>query len=242
MSAGDTEKDRPNIIRSFDFALKGLVYALRTERNMRIHVISAVLVLILSLFLRLTRLELAVLILVIALVLITEILNTASELLVNMVTEEHHPIAKIIKDLSAGSVLFASICAVLTGYLLFIRKETLELLGRSLVIERIAEYPPHVAAAVIFLVIFISVAIKTLKEKRPAIEGGMPSIHTAVAFALASMVFIASASVYVFILALALAAMVAQARISAGIHTLWEVIAGALIGTALTALIFQLAV
>ena len=230
-----------NLIESFDYALKGLIYAIKTERNMRIHVISAILVLLVSLFLRLSRMELAVLILVIALVLVTEILNTASELLVNMVTEKHHPIAKIIKDLSAGAVFFSSICALVIGYLLLVKRETLEVIGESLVIEKITEYPPHTAAAVVFLVIFVSMAIKALKEKKPAIEGGMPSIHTAVAFALATIVLIVSANAYVFILALILAAMVAQARVSGKIHTVWEVIAGALLGAAVTLLVFQLA-
>jgi len=206
---------------------------------MRIHIIAALLVILLSLFLKLTRLELALLILVISLVIICEIINTAVEHLVNMVTEKHHPIAKIIKDLTAAAVFFASVCAVLTGYLVLVRRDTLQRLSDSIVIEKVSAYPPHISAAVVFVVIFISLIIKALGEKNPSIEGGMPSIHTALAFSLASMVFIASSSVNVFILALFLALMVAQARVSGGIHSLWEVVAGAFLGTGITVFLFQ---
>jgi len=229
-----------NLIRSFDYALKGLVYVIKTERNMRIHIFIAVLVLMVSLFLNLTRFEIMSLILAIALVLITEILNTASELIVNLVTEHHHPLAKIIKDLTAGAVLFSSICAVVIGYLVFINKETLDMLRGSMVMEKISSFPPHLTAVVVFIVIFVAVAIKAFTEKNPAVEGGMPSIHTAVASSLATLVYFFSSSEYLFILALILAFMVGQARVSSKVHSLWEVAAGGLLGIGLTVLIFQL--
>lgn len=240
MSDRDTQEFKSdNIIQSFDYALKGFVYALRTEKNMRIHIIAALMVTLGALFLNLSRLELALLIMVISLVIICEIINTAVEHLVNMVTERHHPLAKIVKDLTAAAVFFASICAVSIGYLLIVRRETLRILSDSIVIERVAAYPPHFAAAVAFTVLLVSLIIKSVVGKNPSIEGGMPSIHTSLAFSLATMVFIASSSVYVFILALLLALMVAQARISGGIHSLWEVVAGAILGTSLTLFLFQ---
>ncbi|MBN2407299.1 MAG: diacylglycerol kinase [Elusimicrobia bacterium] len=232
-------KKKTNIVKSFDYALRGLVYAVKTQRNMRIHLITAVLVIIVSLFLNLSRTEMIAIIFAISLVLITEILNTSSELMVNLITDRHHPLAKIIKDMSAGAVLFSSICAILVGYMVFIKQEVLEVLERSIVIEKISSFPPYISAAIIFLVIVISLFIKSLKGENISIIGGMPSIHTAVAFSLASIAYLISGNIYVCLITALLAGLVGQARISAGVHNIWEVIAGALIGIFLTVIIFQ---
>ncbi len=241
MSGNNTEKNsRPNIIASFDFALKGMVYAIRTERNMRIHMVIAIMVIITSLFLNLTRMELIAVMFAVALVLITELLNTVIELMVNLITEEHHPLAKIIKDMSAGIVLFASICATVVGYLIFVRKEVLEIFEETVVIEKISGFPPYISAVIIFLVLVISLFIKGLKHKQPSLEGGMPSIHTAVAFSLAMITYFLSVNIYVLIASVFLAIMVAQTRLSSNIHNIWEVFAGALLGTSVTLIIFQI--
>ena len=86
-------KGQQGVPRSFEHAYRGLIYAVRTQRNMRIHVIIAVLVLIASLLVGVTKLELAVLVLVILLVLVTEMFNTAVEFAVDLVTKEYHPLA-----------------------------------------------------------------------------------------------------------------------------------------------------
>ncbi|NLB34520.1 MAG: phosphatase PAP2 family protein [Elusimicrobia bacterium] len=229
-----------NLIKSFDYALKGFVYAVKTERNIRIHIIATILVIILSLFLKISRLELAILILVISLVIICEIINTAVEHIVNMITRKHHPIAKIIKDLTAAAVFFASVSAVIIGYLILFKRETHQFLSDFNLLEKVSAYPPYISAAVVFIVVFISFALKALSQKIPSIEGGFPSIHTALAFSLATMVLIASGSVSVFILALFIALMVAQSRVSVGIHNLWEVIAGAILGMGITIFLFQI--
>jgi diacylglycerol kinase (ATP) len=85
-----------------------------------------VMALVMSLFLNLTRSDIIAVIVVIALVLITEVLNTAVELVVDLITEEHHPVAMIIKDLAAGAVLFSAICAAVVGYLVFMKRDILE--------------------------------------------------------------------------------------------------------------------
>lgn len=240
MSENDKEKfSSSNIVESFDYALKGLIYAIRTQRNMRIHMIIAILVIISSLFLNLTRIEMIMLIFAIALVLITELLNTASELIIDLITEKHHPLAKIIKDMTAGAVLFASICAAIAGYLIFMRKEVLDVLGQSIVIEKISVFPPYITAITIFLVLVVTLFIKGLKGRYISLEGGMPSIHTAVAFSLAVLTYVLSMNIYVFLASLLLACMVAHARIASSIHSLWEVIVGALLGSMITIFVFQ---
>ncbi|MFC2062026.1 diacylglycerol kinase [Elusimicrobiota bacterium] len=233
---------KSSVVQSFDYALRGLVYAIRNERNMKIHFIIAILVLIISLFLNLTRMELIAIIFSIALVLITEILNSASERIVNLITEKHHPVAKIIKDMCAGAVLFASICAAVVGVLIFIRPEVLEVFEKSIVIEKISNFPPYITSVVVFLVLVISLFIKAVKKKQMSLVGGMPSIHTAVAFSLATAAYLLSSNVNVLLVSVFLAAMVAQARVSSKIHNIPEVIVGAILGVSLTLLIFQIVV
>ncbi len=231
---------KPDIVRSFEYALRGVFYALKTQRNMRIHMILAVLVLTVSLFLRLSRFDMGLVVIAISVVLITELINTACELTVDMVSGKHKPAAKRVKDLSAGAVFFSSVCAGALGYLVFFTRGSFEALEKSIVIQRISEYPPHIAAVVLFVIIVFSVLLKVFKEKNFNIRGGMPSIHTAVAFSLSAMIYIVSANIYVFILSFFLASMVGQTRVSAGIHSIWQVAAGALIGLAATVWIFQL--
>src|SRR3712207_368241 len=111
-------KGQQGVARSFDHAYRGLIYAVRTQRNMRFHVVAAVLVLVGSLLLGVSKLELAVLVLVIMFVFVTEMFNTALEFAVDLVTKEYHPLAKLSKDVSAGAVLVSSVGAVLIGYLI----------------------------------------------------------------------------------------------------------------------------
>ncbi|MFH1416610.1 MAG: diacylglycerol kinase [Elusimicrobiota bacterium] len=228
-----------HIVASFDYALKGLVYAIKTERNMRIHVIIGILVLMAAMFLNLTRMELIAVIFAIALVFITELLNTAAELMVNLITEQHHPQAKIIKDMTAGTVLFSSICAAVVGYIIFMKADILDVFEKSFVLRKISVFPPYFSAAVVFLVLFSTLLIKGLKQKVPSFEGGMPSIHTAIAFSLAILIYFLSSSFYALLLSVFLALMVAQSRLESRIHSLWEVVVGALLGVAVTVLVFQ---
>src|SRR5215208_5991985 len=94
-----------------------MIYAVRTQRNMRFHVVVAVLVLVASLLVGVRKLELAVLVLTILLVFVTELFNTAMEFVVDLATREYHPLAKLAKDVSAGAVLVSKDGAVLIGYL-----------------------------------------------------------------------------------------------------------------------------
>src|SRR5215218_8425691 len=79
-----------------------MISAVRTQRNMLFHVIVAVVVLVASLLLDVSRLELAVLVLTILLVFVTELFNTAMEFVVDLATREYHPLAKPAKTTSAG--------------------------------------------------------------------------------------------------------------------------------------------
>jgi len=105
---------------SFRNAFAGISEAFARERNMRIHSAAAVLCVIAGIILRLDALSWAILFTAIGLVIVAELLNTAVENLVDMVTGEYSQKAKAVKDIAAGAVLVAVAVAVILGVLVFL--------------------------------------------------------------------------------------------------------------------------
>jgi diacylglycerol kinase (ATP) len=234
-------KGQQGVVRSFDHAYRGLIYAVRTQRNMRFHVVAATVVLVGSLFLGVSKLELAVLVLVIMFVFVTEMFNTALEFTVDLVTKEYHPLAKLSKDVSAGAVLVSSVGAVLVGYLILadnlgpLSLETLDTIRRQ---------PAHLTLVALGVVVLLVLLGKAVTHSPSSFAGGMPSGHAAVAFAgWAAASFIAADGRYgglVSVIALLMALLVSQSRVESGTHTVYQVAMGAVIGSLVTVAAFQL--
>jgi diacylglycerol kinase len=106
-------------LRSFHFAFQGIGYALRTQRNVRVHAVAACLVSVAGIYFQISAVEWAVLALTIGTVFSAEMLNTVAELAVDLLTQQYHPIAKIAKDVGAGAVLVAAIAAIGVGVAIF---------------------------------------------------------------------------------------------------------------------------
>ena len=104
--------------RSFGYAFEGWWYVLRTQHNAWIHAIISLAVFALGLWLRPSRQEWAILILTMMAVWMDEFMNTALEAVVDMVSPEHHPLAKVAKDVAAAAVLVGALGAVLVGFLI----------------------------------------------------------------------------------------------------------------------------
>lgn len=105
---------------SFSYALRGLVYALTSQRNMKIHLAAAIFVILAGFCFKVSAGEWALLVLAIALVTTAEIINTAIECAVDLVTREKQPLAAKAKDTAAGAVLLAAACAVVIGLIVFV--------------------------------------------------------------------------------------------------------------------------
>jgi diacylglycerol kinase len=103
-------------------AFEGIVYCVKTERNMKIHVLAAVLVGILAWRFSLNQQELLVLLLTVVIVLVTEMINTAMEAVVDLASPEVHPLAKLAKNISAGAVLLTALASLVVAYILFFSK------------------------------------------------------------------------------------------------------------------------
>jgi diacylglycerol kinase len=121
----DTADPRPSLApagfwRSFSYAGQGVWHVVRSQRNMRVHLAAAAAVIVLALILKVGAADWACLLTVIGLVLTAEALNTVVEAVVDLCTDEYHPLAKIAKDAAAGAVLISSAAAVGVGIAVFV--------------------------------------------------------------------------------------------------------------------------
>lgn len=109
-------------IRGFGYAFSGLGYAFKSQLNFKIHIIAALLISIAGWWFKLSIDEWLWIIVSIGMVMMAELLNTAIEVLVDLVSPEIHPKAKIIKDVAAAAVLVSAITAAIIGLIIFIPK------------------------------------------------------------------------------------------------------------------------
>jgi diacylglycerol kinase (ATP) len=223
-------------VQSANLAIEGIIYSVKTQRHMRYHLFAAVAVLILSLFLNISRIEFILLCVAIVIVLVSEMLNTAIEVTIDMISETYHPRAKIAKDIAAGVVLVASTGALTLAYLILYPA-----LKRSFArgIWHMAKAPNDVVAFVaLAVVVIVVIIIKAFLGKGEPLQGGMPSGHAAVSFSIWAAALFLTNSAPVAVLTFILAAMVSWSRWSSGIHRPGEVIGGAMLGAGITALLF----
>lgn len=110
------------LINSFRYAFEGIFTAFKAEKNMKVHFIIMILVIILGILLKISKMEWIICIILFGFVISLELVNTAIENTVDLITLEKHPKAKIAKDVSAGAVLIAAITAVVVGLIIFLPK------------------------------------------------------------------------------------------------------------------------
>ena len=230
-----------SLIDSFNYAVSGIIYTLKTERNMRIHLIIAILVVLLSLFFDFSRSELLLLFFTIALVLMAEMINTAIERTVDLVTDEFHPLARLAKDIAAGGVLIAALNSIAVGYLLFFDRLNPY---TNLVLFKIKNSPIHLTFITLVLVILLTIGLKTkfYKGRGTPFQGGIVSGHTAISFCIATIIAFIANNMLVSTLSYFMAILVGESRIEGRIHSLLEVVLGALLGIIVGILVFQISV
>jgi diacylglycerol kinase (ATP) len=224
--------------RSFNHAFAGIMYAARTQPNMRTHLLIALIVLLAALLLRLGREYVVALVIIIAVVLALELLNTAVEALVDLMVVTDHPLAKTAKDASAGAVLVASLAAVVVGYLVFYKGI---INGGQRVYEAVANVPSNIAFVVLAAVAIVTIFAKAWAGRGSALQGGAISGHAALAFAAATLLAFLYQRPLAAFLAYFVAFLVAQSRVEAKIHSSGEVLTGSVLGTVVALAIYLLA-
>jgi len=109
-------------LKSFGFAFEGIVHGFKSERNFKIHVLAATIVVLSGILTKLSIQEWIVIYVLIAGMLALELLNTAVERVIDLITSERHPLAKQAKDLAAGAVLIYALASAIIGFIIFIPK------------------------------------------------------------------------------------------------------------------------
>ena len=106
-------------IAGFGYAFSGVRYALRTQRNVRVHTFIGSLAILMGIILRISAIEFAMIFIAITGVFIAEMFNTVIELSIDLSTPEYNPLAKIAKDVAAGAVLLNAVLAIIIGLFVF---------------------------------------------------------------------------------------------------------------------------
>jgi diacylglycerol kinase (ATP) len=229
----------PSVLDSFNYALEGILHVLRTQRNLRIHFVVAVAVLVAALLANVSKIELIALLLSITFVLLAEMLNSAIEGAIDATTTSFDPNAKLAKDVAAGAVLIASVNALAVGYLVFAGKVANR---SSQILDRLRDAPAELTLVALVLTILVVIATKAYTGRGTPLRGGIPSGHAALAFAgwmAATYVVGGTHRFAISSLTFIMALLVAQTRVESGVHSTAEVFYGGLLGALVTLVVFQ---
>lgn len=235
-----------NFIEAWYNAINGIVYTATTQRNFRIQLVLAVIVLALSLFYGLGTTEFLCLVFALFFVIFAEMVNTAIETVVDLFVDVYHPKAKIAKDVAAGAVVLSACNALIVGYFIFFNAENMKAISDS-IFNNMVKSPQHLAFVAIILVVIAVIAIKAScskkKERGQLIkEGFMPSGQSAVAFAALTAIWINSKDIVTFTLALVLSLLVVGNRVYNNARTKAEVVFGACMGVLIVMLVYGLTI
>jgi diacylglycerol kinase (ATP) len=223
-------------IRSANNAIEGILHAARGQRHLRYHFYAAALVLIFSYAVGATKAEFLIISLAVIAVLMAEMLNTSVEAIVDMLSPERCERARAAKDIAAGAVLITALGSAIIGYVVLFPYVRAVFSGGF----QITKHPGEEISVIAFIIVLIVVVLmKAYFGKGHPLRGGVPSGHTALAFSVWVSVSLTTMDLFVSALCLALAFVIAASRVTSGIHRLWEVVLGGIVGAGVTFILFQ---
>ncbi len=217
-----------------------MLHCFRTQLHMRFHFFTLVAVLLAGLLLNLDPRDMLVLVFAVTLVIVAEMFNTAIEAVVDMITQNYNPAAKLAKDVAAGAVLLAAANAVIAGVLIFFGQDRLIEIRHRIADPNAA---PNIAGVVVLGIVLLTLIViisKLVSNTGSPWKGGIISGHSAIGFLLAMTIFFSVRNTAIGFLAILLALLVAQSRVEAGIHSLREVVLGAVLAILLTSMVFKI--
>lgn len=225
------------LLDSFNYAIEGIIYSVRTQRNMKIHMTVALLVLIMCFFYDLSRGEILAIIITISMVITAELFNTAIESAIDATTNYYHPLVKIAKNVAAGAVLITAVNAVAVGYIVF--GDKLEYIN-FIVMKKVRNASPYTIFIILTVVCITTICVKAIFGEGTPLKGGMPSGHSALAFSIATTIALMTGQLVVVVLSYLLAFIVAQSRVDSEAHSVMEVVYGAIFGILITAFLLKI--
>ena len=246
MKKDDHKMKNDNFFEAWGNATNGIIYSATTQRNIRIQLVLAVIVMVLSLFYGLNTAEFLCLLFAVFMVIFAELINTAIETVVDLFVDVYHPKAKISKDVAAGAVVLAACNALVVGYFIFFKEENLKAISDS-IFNNMVKSPMHLAFVAIMLVVIAVISMKagcSKKTERGELvkEGFVPSGQSAIAFAVLTAIWLNSKDIVTFTLALILSILVVENRVGRNARTKAEIVFGACMGVLIVLLIYGLTI
>lgn len=246
MKKDDHKMKNDNFFEAWGNATNGIIYSATTQRNIRIQLVLAVIVMVLSLFYGLNTAEFLCLLFAVFMVIFAELINTAIETVVDLFVDVYHPKAKISKDVAAGAVVLSACNALVVGYFIFFKEENLKAISDS-IFNNMVKSPMHLAFVAIMLVVIAVISMKagcSKKTERGELvkEGFVPSGQSAIAFAVLTAIWLNSKDIVTFTLALILSILVVENRVGSNARTKAEIVFGACMGVLIVLLIYGLTI
>jgi len=116
------KKSFKRFLHSFKFSFEGIKYAVYNEVNIFVMIIMAIIAIVLGIMLKISYVECLVVVLLIGVILSLELVNTSVEAVVDLVTSDKKPLAKVAKDCASGAVSIMSVVAVILGLMIYLPK------------------------------------------------------------------------------------------------------------------------
>lgn len=225
------------LMKPFRVALSGIVYTFRTQRHMRIHLYVTLATVLGAVLLNLRMREVLILLFMITIVLVAEMFNSAIEATVDLASPGYHPLAKFAKDIAAGAVLITTVLAVIVGVLIAIGDDNWERIKLNLTGEAVGVsllWRILIGVVLVFLTVVVG---KGLGKRGSVLQGGLVSGHAAYGFFFATCLIFITDNAVASAIGVLLAAIIAQSRWEAKIHSVFELVLGAVVGSILGVLL-----
>jgi diacylglycerol kinase (ATP) len=222
-------------VDSAGYAIEGILFAAKTQRHLRYHLYTASFVLLLTYILGVRRPDFLIIAIAVVLVLLAEMINTAIEYVVDLLSPEHNESARIAKDVAAGAVLITAFGAAVIGYIILFPYFSTAFQKGIFIAKHSKEEITLIATILVLITVIV---LKSYFGKGHPLSGGMPSGHAAMAFSVWVAITYSTESFAASLLSGALAVVIAQSRVTVRAHSPLEVITGALLGAGITLLLF----
>jgi diacylglycerol kinase (ATP) len=218
-------------------AIAGIMQAAQTQRHLKFHLLAAFSVLLFCFAIGVDKYDFAIIALITIVVIMAEMFNSALEAVVDLATQEFETLARTAKDISAGAVLISVIGALIIGLLILGPHIARVWQGRYRLPRHAAG---NIAVLAVTMIMLVVILIKVHFGASYPLRGGFPSGHTASAFSLWISLIQVTASPWFIGLGLLGAILIATSRLRLKIHTFREVSYGALLGSAITLILFKI--
>ncbi len=217
-------------------AINGILHAAKTQRHLNFHLTAAFSVLLICVVVGVGKYDFAAVALVILVVIVAEMFNSALEATVDLATQEYKELARTAKDIAAGAVLISAVGALVIGFLI-LTPHIVRLWRGDYRVPRYAA--GNIAVLAVIMIMLIVILIKGRSGSISPLHGGFPSGHTASAFSLWISLVHVTANPWLIGLGLLGALLVGVGRLRLKVHTWWDILFGALLGSAVTLVLFR---